>query len=146
MSRRSRERNRVTIVTHEHPHTRMVREAAEKKKTDILGLTIILGMLTGVFICCLVIDPNFRSFKEVVIDIVKYIGCGTSAGAIVGLILGEILKREHIRLNVFYGDTKEIVKPTARPIPVPEKETSWGEHKPGDKSQARDYDELLMRR
>jgi len=102
-------RRRVAVITHEHPHTKMVKRVAEKKKIDTLGLTTILGMLSGIFICCLVIDPNFHSFKAVVIDVVKYIGCCTSAGAIIGLILGVILQREHLRLNLYYGDTTEVV-------------------------------------
>jgi len=148
MSRRNRHRDRVTIVTHEHPHTKMVKHAAARKKTDTVGLTIILGMLSGVFICCLVIDPNYASFKEIIIDIVKYIGCSTSAGAIIGLILGEILRREHISLNLYYGDKKEIVGQAEKR--VKEKEiaqgTYWGEHTLGDNSLLKEYDEWLMRR
>jgi len=141
-------RRRVTIVTHEHPHTKMVKRVAANKKTDTVGLVTIIGMLCGVFICCLMINPYLHSFKEIAIDVVKYIGCSTSAGAIIGLILGEVLRREHISLNLFYGDTKEIVGKAEKRIKEKEipQGTYWGEHTLGDQSLLKEYDEWLMRR
>jgi len=143
-------RSRATIVTHEHPHTKMVKRVAENKKTDTLGLTIILGMLFGVFLCCLLIDPRSDSAKDIIIEIVKYIGGCTSAGAIIGLIVGEYLRREHVHLNVFYGDSQEIVRKQPANQQINEKETRqgthWGEHTLGDRPLKNEYDELLMRR
>jgi len=141
-------RSRVNIVTHEHPHTKMVKRVAANKKTDTVGLTTILGMLFGVFLCCLLIDPRNDSAKDIIIEIVKYVIGSTSAGAIIGLIVGEFLRREHVSLNLFYGDSQEVTSKANKHIQ--EKETRegtyWGENTLGDKPLKKEYDELLMRR
>jgi hypothetical protein len=140
--------NNKSIVTHEHPHTKMVRRTASNKKTDTVGLTIILGMLAGVFISCLIIDPHYDSFKEIIIELVKYVGGSTSAGAIIGLILGEILRREHINLHLKYRDKHQVVGHGEKRIKEKEMKQGvyWGDHTLGDNSLLKDSDEWLMRR
>jgi len=137
-------RSRANIVTHEHPHTKMVKRVAENKKIDTLGMMTILGMLFGVFLCCLLIDPRNDSAKYIIIEIVKYIVGSTSASAIIGLIVGELLRREHVSLNLFYGDSQEVVGKANKHIQ--EKEMKEGDNTLGNKTQKKEYDELLMRR
>jgi len=131
-------------VTHEHPHTKMVKRIAENKKIDTLGMMTILGMLFGIFLCCLLIDPHNDSTKYIIIEIVKYIVGSTSASAIIGLIVGEFLRREHVSLNLFYGDSQEVMGKTNKHIQ--EKEMREGDNTLGNKTLKKEYDELLMRR
>jgi hypothetical protein len=137
------------VITLEHPHTKAVREAASIKKTDTVSLTTICGMMAGIFAACLLMDPHHDSVREIVIEFVKYVGGGVSGGALLGLLLGEIVKREHIHLHLKYRDTKHYLAKNGKKR-IKEKDipqgTFWGEHTLGDNSLLKEYDEWLMRR
>jgi hypothetical protein len=137
-----------SIITREHPHTKKVRSIASNKKSDTIGLTIILGILAGIFVSCIMIDPHSDSLKEIIVEVVKYVGGGASGGAIMGLILGEIIRREHINLHLKYHDEHQFIKSGKKRIKEKEMRqgTYLGEHTLGDNSLLKEYDEWLMRR
>nr|AGS52413.1 hypothetical protein [uncultured bacterium contig00085] len=93
-------------------------------------------------------DPHNDSFREVIIEILKYVGGGVSGGALIGLLLGEIVKREHINLHLRYHDIHQRIVRHSGKKRVKEKEmaqgTFWGEHTLGDNSLLKEYDEWLM--
>jgi hypothetical protein len=138
-----------SVIIQEHPHTKAVRRVASEKKTDIASLTTICGMLAGIFAACLMMDPHHDSVKEIIIEFVKFVGGGVSSGALIGLLLGEIVKREHIHLHLKFRDTKHYLAKNGKKR-IKEKEmaqgTFWGEHTLGDNSLLKEYDEWLMRR
>jgi hypothetical protein len=133
-----------SVVTHEHPHTKAVRRIAFYKKIDTVSLTTISGMLAGIFLACLMMDPH----NDSVLEAVKYLGGGISGGALIGLLLGEIVRREHINLYLKFHDIRQRIASHSGKKRVKEKDipqgTYWGEHTLGDNSLLKEYDEWLM--